>query len=63
MATHPWGCHRRIPDRIVFGKLIQVVRFGCSYEGIADTTCSAATLRAHRDEWIRLGLFAGHHCP
>ena len=59
MATPPWGCHRRrIPDRIVFDKLIQVVRFGCSYEAIADTTCSAATLRARRDEWIRLGLFA-----
>jgi transposase len=42
----------------VFDKLIQVLRFGCSYEGIADTTCSASTLRARRDEWIRLGLFA-----
>ena len=41
----------------MFDKLIQVLRFGCSYEGIADTTCSAATLRARRDEWIRLGLF------
>jgi len=28
VATHPWGCHRRrIPDRIVFDKLIQVLRF------------------------------------
>ena len=58
VATHPWGCHRRrIADRIVFDKLIQVLRFGCSYEGIADSTCSATTLRARRDEWIDLGLF------
>lgn len=58
VATHPWGCHRRrIPDRIVFDKLIQVLRFGCSYEAIADTTCSATTLRTRRDEWIELGVF------
>ena len=59
VATHPWGCHRRrIPDRIVFDKQIQVLRFGCSYEAIADTTCSATTLRDRRDEWIALGVFA-----
>jgi transposase len=59
VATHPWGCHRlRIDDRIVFDKLIQVLRFGCSYEGIADSTCSATTLRTRRDEWIGLGVFA-----
>jgi transposase len=58
VATHPWGCHRRrIGDRVVFDKLIQVLRFGCSYEAIADTTCSATTLRTRRDEWIELGVF------
>ncbi len=58
--THPLGCHRpRISDRIVFDKLIQVLRFGCSYEAIADTTCSAATIRNRRDEWIKAGVFAG----
>ena len=35
--AHPLGCHRpRIADRIVFEKLVQVLRFGCSYEAIAD---------------------------
>lgn len=59
VTTHPWGCHRRrIGDRIVFDKLVQVLRFGCSYEAIADTTCSATTLRDRRDEWIALGVFA-----
>ncbi len=57
--AHPLGCHRRrIGDRIVFDKLLQVLRFGCSYEGIADTTCSASTIGNRRDEWITLGIFA-----
>jgi transposase len=55
--THPLGCHRpRIPDRIVFDKLIQILVFGCGYRRIADHTCSATTLRRRRDEWIALGL-------
>ena len=52
--THPLGCRRRIADRIVFDKLLQVLRFGCSYQGIADSTCSATTIRDRRDEWIKL---------
>ncbi|MET8030525.1 IS5 family transposase [Streptomyces avermitilis] len=56
---HPLGCHRRrVSDRIIFDKMLQLLRFGCSYEAIADTTCSATTIRSRRDEWIRLGVFA-----
>ncbi|MCM2416801.1 hypothetical protein LNW72_01660 [Streptomyces sp. RKAG293] len=56
---HPLGCHRRrISDRIVFDKMLQLLRFGCSYETIADTTCSATTIRSRREEWIQLGVFA-----
>jgi transposase len=55
-TNHPLGCHRpRIPDRVVFEKLVQVLVFGCAYERIADGTCSATTLRDRRDEWIALG--------
>jgi transposase len=55
--THPLGCHRpRIPDRIVFDKLIQLLVFGCGYRRIADHTCSATTLRRRRDEWISAGV-------
>jgi transposase len=55
--THPLGCHRpRIPDRIVFDKLIQVLVFGCGYRRIADATCSATTLRRRRHEWITAGV-------
>ncbi|MFF3255759.1 IS5 family transposase [Actinacidiphila glaucinigra] len=56
---HPLGCHRpRISDRVVFDKMLQLLRFGCSYQAIADTTCSATTIRNRRNEWIRLGVFA-----
>jgi transposase len=58
--SHPLGCHKpRIGDRIIFEKLIQVLRFGCSYESIADCTCGATTIRERRDEWIKAGIFAG----
>jgi hypothetical protein len=56
-VNHPLGCHRpRIPDRVVFEKLVQVLVFGCAYHRIADGTCSATTLRDRRDEWIELGV-------
>ena len=55
-ANHPLGCHRpRIPDRIVFEKLVQVLVFGCAYRRIADEQCSATTLRRRRDEWMEAG--------
>jgi transposase len=56
-ASHPLGCHRpRIPDRLVFDKLVQVLVFGCAYHRIADATVSATTLRRRRDEWIAVGV-------
>jgi hypothetical protein len=40
-VDHPLGCHRpRVPDRIVFDKLVQVLVFGCAYERIADASCA-----------------------
>ena len=57
--SHPLGCHRpRVSDRLIFEKLIQVLRFGCSYAGIADSSCGATTIRERRNEWIKLGIFA-----
>ena len=51
------GCHRsRIPDRVVFNKLVQVLVFGCAYRRIADDSCSATTLRDRREEWIACGV-------
>jgi transposase len=57
LTNHPLGCHRpRIPDRVIFEKLVEVLVFGCAYEKIADRSCSATTLRRRRDEWIELGI-------
>lgn len=54
---HPLGCHRpRIPDRLVFDKLVQILVFGCAYHRIADVTVSATTLRRRRDAWIASGV-------
>jgi transposase len=56
-VDHPLGCHRpRIPDCVVFEKLVEVLVFGCAYWRIADGSCSASTLRRRRDEWIEAGL-------
>ena len=55
---HPLGCHRpRIPDRVVFDKLVQVLVLGAAYEKVADSSCSATTIRRRRDEWIAAGAF------
>ena len=57
-TNHPLGCHRsRIPDRLVFEKLVEVLVFGCAYWRIAEEGCSATTLRRRRrDEWIEEGV-------
>jgi transposase len=56
-TDHPLGYHRsRIPERVIFEKLVQVLVFGCAYQRIADASCSESTLRRRRDEWIELGL-------
>ena len=61
-VTHPLGCHRpRIPDRVVFDKLVQVLVFGCAYWRIADATCSATTLRRRPDAWIAAGIMDTLH--
>jgi transposase len=55
---HPLGCHRRrIDDAVVFGKLVEALVFGAGYERLADSSCSATTMRRRRDEWIRLGVW------
>lgn len=57
---HPLGCHRRrVPDRVVFDKLVARLVLGGAYTKHADHRVSATTLRTRRDEWIRQGVFSG----
>jgi hypothetical protein len=36
-VNHPLGSHpSRIPERVIFEKLVQVLVFGCAYRRIAD---------------------------
>ncbi len=59
--AYPPGCdRRRIPDRIIFDKLVQVLVLvlGAAYAKISDSSCSATTLRHRRDEWITAGIFS-----
>jgi hypothetical protein len=52
-ASHLLGCYRRrVPECVVFEKLLQVLVFGCAYEKMAEGSCSATTLRRRRDECI-----------
>jgi hypothetical protein len=44
--SHPLGCHRpRVDHRVVFDKLVESLKWGISYEGVADASCSATTVR------------------
>jgi transposase len=55
---HPLGCHRRrIDDRIAFDKIVEALVFGCGYERLGDSSCSATNLQRRRDEWIAAGVF------
>jgi hypothetical protein len=57
---HPLGCHRsRVPDRVVFEKLVQVLVFGRAYWRISDRSvrqihyAADATSRWRPVRWMR----------
>ena len=53
---HPLGRYRpRIPDPVVFDKLVQVLVFGCAFGRMADDACSTTTFLRRRDERYSAG--------
>ncbi|MFD9322720.1 IS5 family transposase [Streptomyces sp. NPDC060053] len=55
--THPLGCHNpRIPDWIVFERVIAALVDGSGYERIADRQCSDRTIRRRVKYWSQLGM-------
>ncbi|MFI6341181.1 IS5 family transposase [Streptomyces sp. NPDC050535] len=57
VETHPLGCHNpRIPDRIVFERVIAALVHGSGYERIADRQGSDRTIRRRVKYWSQLGM-------
>ena len=55
--AHPLGCHRRrVPDRVVFERVIAALVHGSGYERIAGPGCSDGTIRRRLREWAAAGL-------
>ena len=55
-TNHPLGCHRpRIPDRVVFEKLVAVLFSSAAPTGESPTR-SARPPRSGADEWIEAGV-------
>jgi transposase len=55
--THPLGCHRRrIPDKTVFGLVVEALVHGSGYERVATAECSDWTIRDRLKQWSKLGL-------
>jgi transposase len=55
--THPLGCHRRrIPDRVVFERVVEALVHGSGYERIATEGCSDRTIRRRVRAWADAGL-------
>ncbi|EST18925.1 hypothetical protein M878_44220 [Streptomyces roseochromogenus subsp. oscitans DS 12.976] len=56
-TAHPLGCYNpRIPDRIVFERVMAALVHGSGYERIAGPDCSDRTIRRRVKYWAELGL-------
>ena len=54
--SHPWGCHRRrVPDRVVFDRVIAALVHGSGYERLASPGCSDRTIRRRLAAWAQAG--------
>ena len=57
VPTYPLGCHRRrIPDRVVFERVVAALVHGSGYERIATPGCSDRTIRRRVHTWAEAGL-------
>ena len=59
--THPLGCHRRVPDRVVFEHVVAALVHGSGYKRIAKAGCSDRTIRRWLREWAAAGLAEALH--
>jgi transposase len=62
--THPLGRHRRrVPDRVVFERVVAALVHGSGYERIASPGCSDRTIRRRLHEWAEAGVAETLHTP
>ena len=60
--SHPLRCHRRrVPDRVVFERVVAALVHGSGYERIAIPGCSDRTIRRRVREWAEAGLTEALH--
>lgn len=59
---YPLGCHRpRVPDRVVFTRVVEALVHGSGYERVATPDCSDRTIRRRVHAWAELGLMERLH--
>lgn len=59
---HPLGCHRqRIPDHVVFDRVVQALVHGSGYERISSPGCSDRAIRHHVKLWAQMGMTRSLH--
>jgi hypothetical protein len=59
--THPLGCHRRVPERVVFAHVAAALVHGSGYERVARLGCSDRTIGGRVREWVGAGLAEALH--
>jgi putative transposase len=57
---HPLGCHTpRVPDRAAMDAIFFVLRTGCQWNALRETTiCSSSSAHRRFQEWVAAGVFA-----
>jgi transposase len=57
---HPLGCHNpRVPDRAAMDAIFFVLRTGCQWNALRETTiCSSSSAPRRFQEWLAAGVFA-----
>ena len=61
---HPLGCHNpRVPDRAAMDAIFFVLRTGCQWNALNQTTlCTSASAHRRFQEWTAAGVFEAFWC-
>jgi transposase len=61
---HPLGCHNpRVPDRAAMDAIFFVLRTGCQWNALNQTTlCTSSSAHRRFQEWVAAGVFETFWC-